>query len=73
MGAITEGKRGRGRLTGSDVVPVRVVRSQLLEGTGLDGVDPVGDLRIDISNTARGKPSKGKPPRLTSSLPDRFK
>lgn len=40
-------------LTGSDVVPVRVVRSQLLERTGLDGVDPVGNLQLSGSLQVR--------------------
>lgn len=34
-----------GKRTGSHVVPVWVVRSQFLVRTGLDSVDPVGDLR----------------------------
>jgi len=45
-------KAGMG-LTGSDVVPVGVVRSQLLERTGLDGVDPVGDFQLSGSLQVR--------------------
>lgn len=33
-------------LTGADVVPVGVVRSKLLLATGLDNVDPGGDLEL---------------------------
>jgi hypothetical protein len=40
-------------LTSSNVVPVRVVRSQLLERTGLDSVDPVGNLQLSGSLQVR--------------------
>lgn len=33
-------------LTGTDVEPVLVVRSELLVGTSLDNVDPGGDLEL---------------------------
>lgn len=48
MGDESDARNGR---TGSDVVPVRVVRSQFLVGTGLHGVNPVGDLHANIEHT----------------------
>jgi hypothetical protein len=41
----------REELTGSDVVPIRVVRSQFLKGSGLHGINPVGDLSRKSINT----------------------
>lgn len=40
-------------LTSSDVVPVGVVRGKLLVGTGLDGVNPVGDFELTGSLEVR--------------------
>lgn len=47
------GLRGTIVLTGSDVVPVGVVGSELLEGSGLDNVNPVGDLQLTRSLQVR--------------------
>lgn len=32
--------------TGTDVVPVRVIRSKLLKRAGLDNIDPCRDLKL---------------------------
>jgi hypothetical protein len=34
------------KLTSMDVEPVRIIGSKLLVGTGLDDVDPLGDLEL---------------------------